>query len=80
MTALVVKFKAQQVGSGGGVQARRKQRDEPMEGEGDHASQPDDERIDTNNNDNDDEENKNETPSQNQQEGDQEADPKPIEL
>lgn len=44
MTALVVKFQAQQVGSGGGVLARRKERGEHLEGEAEATSQPDDER------------------------------------
>jgi hypothetical protein len=39
MTALVVKFKAQEVGDGGGVQARRKEREETMRGDEDGTSQ-----------------------------------------
>ena len=82
MTALVVKFKAQQVGTGGGVQARRKQRDEPMEGEEfDAASQPDDERLysssnttaphNTTSDDNDDQDNKRPSDSTQEQQSDE---------
>ena len=93
MTALVVKFKAQEVGTGGGVQARRKQRDEPTEGEEfDASSQPDDERLfgssntttptNTTSDDIDDQANK--TPSNTTQEHDseegQDVTPQPIDL
>lgn len=41
MTALVVKFKAQEVGGGGGVQARRKEREDTMKDDEDGTSQAD---------------------------------------
>ncbi len=75
MTALVVKFKAQEVGTGGGVQARRKHREEDMKGGDDITSLVEGEEKESSRDDNGRHDEQHDAPEDN---GD--LKPKPIEL